>query len=320
MLRFHAGQDIPLSDELSDKVEIARKYRDAVRLSSTKARTALSKGEAADGVHAVVAELCRRKGLYRRVHTSPTNTVVLIVGPPAVGKGTLANLLADRLQFSRFSAGDFYRASLLNAKYAAMTDRLRTELDKWGPFLIGTAALCLKAFIAACHNTRIVVDGFDETGIEVLEAAFGGCCVDVVVSLHCASKTLLQRMEGRGRDPPEECARRIDKYDKTKEAYGKQLKSFIGSPRDMIFASIDAEPPVETYVATFKLLDKINAVLAGKAAAAPGPAPVLTTPEFVAAVVEQAYSSAEYDALEAEIEALLAAADKGDDGDAQGGQ
>ena len=186
-----------------------------------------------------------------------------------------------------------------------MTEKVRTDVEKWGAFLIGTTELGLKKFITESHNNRFAIDGFNESDVRVLEKVLGGFSVDVLVSLHCSSKTLQTRMDARGRDTPEERARRLEKFEKNREVQGKQLKSLVGSPRDMVFVSIDAEPPVETYASASKLNEKIEAILASKPALSDATAPQLTTPEFITKIIDAVYDSAEFDALCKEIEAQI---------------
>jgi adenylate kinase family enzyme len=286
---------VRVTHALFSVVEIATNYRDPVKFSSTEARAALSKGEATAGIHSSVYHEITQRKLYLRIEPSPSLTIVLILGAPAIGKGTLAKHLADLFGFSVFSAGDFFRQSMDNERYAAVTAKLKEgPAEKWGEFLTQTSLLCLAEFMALSQNDKFVLDGF-ESGIPKLEELIGGHCADILVHLHCSSDKLRERMKIRGRDTPEECARRLEKFESNKVVKEKQIKSLVGSPRGLLYFNIEASPPVAEYAASSGLTQAIAPIIASKPAACP--TPVLTTPQLIDMVVQQAYSSPAFDAL-----------------------
>jgi hypothetical protein len=127
--REGSRKTIDVPRELIRHVEVVEGYHDALKFSSTKARTGLSQGETPEAVHPAIVELVRSKGMYPRIACSKEYFFILVIGAPAIGKGalltfvillslivylgTLSAIISEKYKTSRFSAGDFYRACLV---------------------------------------------------------------------------------------------------------------------------------------------------------------------------------------------------------------
>ena len=114
---------IAVTSDLRSIVEIAALYRDPFPFSSTDARQAIGKGEtpvpkgdvapgkSAVCIHPVVLELIAARKLYQPITASPDKTVILLIGGPGCGKGTLGKFIASTFKTAHYSCGDYYRAS-----------------------------------------------------------------------------------------------------------------------------------------------------------------------------------------------------------------
>jgi adenylate kinase len=127
-------------------------------------------------------------------------TYIVLLGPPGVGKGTQAQIIAETLHLPHVSSGDLFRENIKNG----------TELGKQAEAYINKGELVPDDLTIAMIRQRLsqadcqggaLLDGFPRTTVqaEALQALlveFGGK-VDFVPYITAAEATLVDRLCGR---------------------------------------------------------------------------------------------------------------------------
>jgi len=127
-------------------------------------------------------------------------TYIVLLGPPGVGKGTQAVILAQATSFVHVSSGDLFRVNIKN----------QTELGKLAKSYIDKGELVPDDVTIAMIRDRIsqpdckagvILDGFPRTprqadALETMLAEFGGH-VDVVPYITADEEVLVERTSGR---------------------------------------------------------------------------------------------------------------------------
>ena len=124
---------------------------------------------------------------------------IVLLGPPGVGKGTQAEILAERTGLPHISSGDLFRENMKN----------RTELGKQAQAYMDSGALVpddliigmMKKAVDQAPKAGYVLDGFPRTVNQavaldqVLTAA--GSPLDKVINLEVNDAIIADRMSGR---------------------------------------------------------------------------------------------------------------------------
>lgn len=126
--------------------------------------------------------------------------VVILLGPPGVGKGTQAVRLANELSAAHVSTGDLLRAARRDG--TELGARAQAYMDE-GELVPDDLVLDLvrEHLVGITPETHVLFDGFPRTtpqatGLrEVL--AVSGRRVDVVVLFEAPDETLMKRLSGR---------------------------------------------------------------------------------------------------------------------------
>jgi len=127
-------------------------------------------------------------------------TYIVLLGPPGVGKGTQAVILAQATGFVHVSSGDLFRFNIKN----------QTELGKLAKSYMDKGELVPDDVTIAMIRDRIsqpdckagvILDGFPRTpnqadALETMLAEFGGH-VDVVPYITADEEVLIERTSGR---------------------------------------------------------------------------------------------------------------------------
>lgn len=179
---------------------------------------------------------------------SDSGTVLILLGPPGVGKGTQGAMLAEDLGWERIATGDLLRAARregtdLGRKAQAYMDAGDLVPDD----LI--VELVRERLTALAHDRGVIFDGFPRTvpQAEALEPVLVdvGRTLDGVILFEAADDVLVKRISGRrscpdcGRvynvhfDPPategicDECGARLDhRKDDTADTVAHRLKVY----------------------------------------------------------------------------------------------
>lgn len=127
-------------------------------------------------------------------------TFIVLLGPPGVGKGTQAKILAEQTGLAHISSGDLFRENMKN----------QTELGKLAQSYINKGDLVPDDVTIAMIRDRLtrpdcrsgaILDGFPRTtaqadALEKMLAEFGGK-VDKVPYITASEKVLVKRLSGR---------------------------------------------------------------------------------------------------------------------------
>ena len=127
-------------------------------------------------------------------------TFIVMLGPPGVGKGTQAKILAERTGLAHISSGDLFRENLKN----------QTELGKLAQAYMTKGELVPDDVTVAMIKDRLtrpdcaagaILDGFPRTpaqadALEVMLKDFGGS-VDIVPFITADEEVLIDRLTGR---------------------------------------------------------------------------------------------------------------------------
>jgi adenylate kinase len=134
---------------------------------------------------------------------------LLLIGAPGAGKGTQAELLAERFGLAHISSGDLLRQHV--REQTSLGRRIKSYLAKGDLVPDGMVMDMLrKPVVAASEANGYVLDGFPRT-VEQAEASFTvvqalGAEVQAAIHLDVPTAELVRRLlaRGRGNDDTEE--------------------------------------------------------------------------------------------------------------------
>jgi adenylate kinase len=147
---------------------------------------------------------------------------VIFFGPPGVGKGTQAAIVAERFGWAHVSTGDMLREHVKNG--TALGKRAQEFMDKG---LLVPDDLVIDMLLDRLNTMRegqgLVLDGFPRTvpQAQALDAALAkrGRAIDMCVNITAPDDVLMERMLGRAQqstaarsdDTPEAMRTRLEK-------------------------------------------------------------------------------------------------------------
>lgn len=133
-----------------------------------------------------------------RFSGSPSRRSVRLIflGPPGVGKGTIAAMLAREIRIPQVSTGEFFREAV--AKDTPLGAQVKQYMDK-GELVPDRITIgLLKEWIAQQNCAHgFILDGFPRTIAQADALAHSGIEIDRVVSFNVPDAVLLQRLGGR---------------------------------------------------------------------------------------------------------------------------
>lgn len=176
---------------------------------------------------------------------------VIFFGPPGVGKGTQAQIIAERCGWAHISTGDMLRAHVKDG--TALGARAREYMDKG---LLVPDELVIDMFMERLGELRkdqgFVLDGFPRTLVQAkaLDAALASRSreIDRCVNITAPDDVLIDRMVGRAKessrsdDTPEAMRTRLEQQKPPEELLGHYRSA--GKLRD-----VDGTPAVERVTA-----------------------------------------------------------------------
>jgi adenylate kinase len=144
---------------------------------------------------------------------------VIFFGPPGVGKGTQAMIIAERMSWAHISTGDMLRAHVANG-----TELGRKAKGIMDQGLLVPDDLVIDMFLDRFADLRpdqgFVLDGFPRTLVQAqaLDQALAkmGKAIDIAINLTAPDDILIDRMlnrakdSGRADDTPEAIKTRLD--------------------------------------------------------------------------------------------------------------
>ena len=189
---------------------------------------------------------------------------VIFFGPPGVGKGTQALVIAGRFGWAHISTGDMFRQHVKD----------RTELGIRVKEIMDQGQLVPDALVIDMFMDRLaslgegqgfVLDGFPRTLVQAqaLDSALGakGKAIDMAVHITAPDAVLLDRMMGRA----QESARSDDTPEamRTRLAVMKPAHDLLGHYRAAgKLKDVDGTPDVETVTAA--VIDALGLAGSGK--------------------------------------------------------
>ncbi len=127
-------------------------------------------------------------------------TFLVLLGPPGVGKGTQAEILADMIKLAHISSGDLFRENLKNK--TELGELAKSYMDK-GELVPDevTIAMIRERLKRADCKAGAILDGFPRTpaqadALTVTLADFGAK-VDAAPYITAAESVLVERISGR---------------------------------------------------------------------------------------------------------------------------
>lgn len=127
-------------------------------------------------------------------------TYVVLLGPPGAGKGTQAEILAERFGLPHISSGDIFRE---NIKKDTELGKLAQTFMSKGELVPDdlTIAMIRERFSRPDCERGAILDGFPRTPaqadeLEVMLKGFGGR-VDLVPFITAPTEVLIERLAGR---------------------------------------------------------------------------------------------------------------------------
>ncbi len=142
---------------------------------------------------------------------------IIFFGAPGVGKGTQAEILAERLGVPHISTGAIFRAAVSAGKPLGLKAREYMDQGLLVPDEL-TTAIALEALAEPECAAGCILDGYprNRSQAEALQASFEsrGTTVDRVVYLTAPDEELIERMLKRGRadDTREVIVKRFQVY------------------------------------------------------------------------------------------------------------
>lgn len=127
-------------------------------------------------------------------------TVVVLLGGPGAGKGTQADILAERLGIPHVATGDLFRTAVRDGSPIGLEARRYMERGQLVPDDI-TIRMLLDRLTAPDAATGVILDGFprNRPQAEALATALAerGSAVDRAVSIEVPTDELVRRLSGR---------------------------------------------------------------------------------------------------------------------------
>ncbi len=127
-------------------------------------------------------------------------TVIVLLGAPGAGKGTQAQLLAERLGIPHVATGDLFRAAVRDSSPIGLEARRFMERGQLVPDDI-TIRMLLDRLSKEDAQPGAILDGFprNRAQAETLDRALAerGSAVDLAVNIDVPTEELVKRMSGR---------------------------------------------------------------------------------------------------------------------------
>lgn len=177
---------------------------------------------------------------------------VIFFGPPGVGKGTQAQIIAERMGWAHISTGDMLRAHV--AEGTELGKKAKSYMDQG---LLTPDDLVIDMFLARLAELHagqgFVLDGFPRTlpQAEALDAALAkqGKAIDIAINITGPDNVLTERLlnrareSGRADDTPEAIRKRLEVQKPSPELLGHY--SSAGKLKD-----VDGLPAIEKVTAS----------------------------------------------------------------------
>lgn len=127
-------------------------------------------------------------------------TYIVLLGPPGVGKGTQAKILAEKTNLAHISSGDLFRENIKNNTELGLLAQTFINKGELVPDNVTIGMIRDRLSLPDCAAGAIL-DGFPRTpaqadALQALLAEFGGQ-VNRVPFITASEQTLMERLAGR---------------------------------------------------------------------------------------------------------------------------
>ncbi|MGQ9833492.1 MAG: adenylate kinase [Candidatus Villigracilaceae bacterium] len=127
-------------------------------------------------------------------------TYIVLLGPPGVGKGTQAKILAEKTNLAHISSGDLFRENIKNNTELGLLAQTFINKGELVPDDVTIGMIRDRLSLPDCAAGAIL-DGFPRTpaqadALQALLAEFGGQ-VNCVPFITASEQTLMERLAGR---------------------------------------------------------------------------------------------------------------------------
>lgn len=127
-------------------------------------------------------------------------TYIVLIGPPGVGKGTQAKILAEKTGFAHISSGDIFRENIKNKTKMGLLAQSYINKGELVPDSVTITMIQDRLKKEDCVNGALL-DGFPRTPtqadeLDVMLAQFNGK-VDFVPYISASREILIDRLSGR---------------------------------------------------------------------------------------------------------------------------
>lgn len=127
-------------------------------------------------------------------------TYIVLLGPPGVGKGTQAKILAEKTNLAHISSGDLFRENIKNNTELGLLAQTFINKGELVPDNVTIGMIRDRLSLPDCAAGAIL-DGFPRTpaqadALQALLAEFGGQ-VNRVPFITASEQTLVERLAGR---------------------------------------------------------------------------------------------------------------------------
>lgn len=143
--------------------------------------------------------------------------VLILFGAPGVGKGTQAEILAEKLGIAHLSTGAAFRSAIANATAVGLLAKEYVDNGKLVPDDV-VAKIVEEALASGEFSMGCILDGFPRTHAQAVALetmlASSGRGVDHVVNLVVDDAIIIERLLARGRNDDREdvIKHRLDIY------------------------------------------------------------------------------------------------------------
>jgi adenylate kinase len=129
--------------------------------------------------------------------------IIMLFGPPGVGKGTQADLMSRRYNSTKFSTGDFLRGQI--SLSSPIGNEVKGYIERGNLVPDDIIMRFVKKFLDEHRRENIVFDGFPRTmnQAHTLEKALGelAMSIDLAIELHLSEEEIMKRLLSRQHCP-----------------------------------------------------------------------------------------------------------------------
>ncbi|MDO8741443.1 MAG: adenylate kinase [Candidatus Woesearchaeota archaeon] len=120
---------------------------------------------------------------------------IILLGPPGIGKGTIAKMISSKYSIPQVSTGDLLRTNIAKGTSLGKEAKKYMDAGKLVPDNLVIDVLADRLNKTDCKN-GFILDGFPRT-IPQAEALDKIAKIDVVINFEASEKTIIKRLGGR---------------------------------------------------------------------------------------------------------------------------